>query len=319
MTYSNSLKTQASIESDFLDFSNIKDETYGPELQFQFATFSANSSYGLELKSPTYYIAQGAKVFKESLSASKDWQIVVKAHISNFTTNLPNPTYYAAITIGKIGNSYAESLGNHLNLNFTRSMDDQIFSNTINTGIYVNGEGDTFPVAPINSEDLFLKVQYYSSNSTCELSCSINGTSFNVVSLYNLATDWSLTSGDEIYIALVGTSKPFNDICDYYNKKNLNYNLDSGKLYLSNFEVTMLSAPTPSPSPVPSPSNGSSSSNAVYSSVGGISSTVLKSKKGGNKGKSSSAKKSGGGSSKKASASKSSSGKKSGAKKAKKK
>jgi hypothetical protein len=160
-------------------------------------------------------------------------------------------------------------------------MDDQIFSNTINTGIYVNGEGDTSPVASINSEDLFLKVQYYSFNSTCELSCSINGTAFNVLGSYNLATDWSLTNGDKIYIALVGTSKPFNDICDYYNNKNLNYNLDSGKLYLSDFEITMLSAPAPSPGPAPSPSNGSSSSNAVSSSVGGISSSVQKSKKGG--------------------------------------
>jgi hypothetical protein len=305
--YSNTLSNQESVDSDFIDFSSLKAETYGYEIKFQDATFTANSTRGLELTSQTYYIAQGVKVLKQSFSVSRDWQVSVKAHIASIGKNLPNPYYYSAITIGKISQSYEESLGNHLNLNFTRSKIGSILSNTINTGMYISGNGNTLSNYDINAEDLHLKIKYNSDNKTCNLSYSYDGKIYNVIQNYDLQQSWSLTASDEIYIALVCTSKPFTDLCEYHENTSLDYRLNAGELHLSNLEITM---------PATSNSNPVSSNVVGGTPTGGGSPPAIKAKKGG-KGKASSAKKAGG-SSTKSSASKSSGGKKSGGKKKKK-
>jgi hypothetical protein len=305
--YSNTLSNQESVDSDFIDFSSLKAETYGYEIKFQDATFTANSTRGLELTSQTYYIAQGVKVLKQSFSVSRDWQVSVKAHIASIGKNLPNPYYYSAITIGKISQSYEESLGNHLNLNFTRSKIGSNLSNTINAGMYISGNGNTAVDDDINAEDLHLKVSYHSKNKTCDLSYSYDGKYYNIIKSYNLQQSWSLTASDEVYIALVCTSKPFTDLCEYHENTSLDYRLNAGELHLSNLEITM---------PATSNSNPVSSNVVGGAPTGGGSPPATKAKKGG-KGKASSAKKAGG-SSTKSSASKSSGGQKSGWKKKKK-
>jgi hypothetical protein len=122
-----------------------------------------------------------------------------------------------------------------------------------------------------------------------------------------LQQSWSLTASDKIYIALVCTSKPFTDLCEYHENTSLDYRLNAGELHLSNLEIT-----------IPAVNSSYNVQQSVIGSApsGGSSRAVEKSKKGG-KGKSSSAKKAGGGS-KKLSAAKSSGSKKSGVKKKKK-
>jgi formylglycine-generating enzyme required for sulfatase activity len=243
--YKNTLKNQPSIESDFFDFSALYLETGGARMKFENASFSANASRGLELSSQTPAIAQGVKVLNKSLSASKDWVISIKTHISNFDTFLQNPFYYAGITIGKIDYSYNSSFINRLNLNFTRSIleisyDNEKFTNSINSGIYNEEGGDTPPKSLELGEDVYLKIKYFSSNYSCQLYSSKDGVNYTLIEDYDLKAKWGLSSSNNLYVALVGTSLPFQDQIDYENNSNQNYNLPSGRLYLSDFEISPL-------------------------------------------------------------------------------
>jgi hypothetical protein len=306
LNYQNSLKNLALIESDFLDFSHLKNGSDGPLLAFGNATFTANASAGLELVSQTPYSAQGIKLFNRSLPVTSDWQIDVKANLSNFSTQLPNPFYYAVILIGKLGSDFSSSAANRVVLSVTRSkqtsstVSNQYFKNTINSGIWSNNASDLEapPVWQILEEYAYLRIKYFSSNKTCYLYSSRDASQYELVKSYSLGDIWGLSSGNSVYVALNAGSEPFQTLSEYNENSNKDFNLTQGQLYFSDFKITQ---PTPTPTVVPSSPPS-----------GGAPNQVQKPKKGG---KSSSAKKSNGGSSKKSSASKSSSVKKSGSKK----
>jgi len=324
LSYQNTLSKQAFIDSDFLDFSHLKDSDDGQHMAFANATFTANSSTGLELVSQTPYMAQGVKTFYKSLPVNSDWQIDVKAHISNFSTQLPNPFYYASIMIGKLGSDFSSSAANRVILSLTRSkqtsstVSNEYFKNTINSGIWINNVSalGAPPVWQAAEEDVFLRIKYFSSNKSCYLYSSRGASQYELVKSYSLADLWSLDSGNSIYFAFNAGSEPFQTLSEYNENSNKDFHLAPGQLYFSDFKISPLVTETPTPTPITPPTAPSGGVAPAPSSGGGGGSEMKKSKKGGGK---SSANKSSGGSSKKSAASKSSGGKKSGGKKAKKK
>ena len=322
LSYQNTLSKQAFIDSDFLDFSHLKDSDESQLMPFDNATFTANSSTGLELVSHTPYMAQGVKTFNKSLPVTSDWQIDVKAHISNFSTQLPNPYYYATIMIGKLGSDFSSSAANRVTLSMTRSkqtsstVSNEYFKNTINSGIWINNAsalGDP-PVWQAAEEDVFLRIKYFSSNKSCYLYSSRSASQYELVKSYSLGDIWSLDPGNSIYFAFNAGSEPFQTLSEYNENSNKDFYLAPGQLYFSDFKISPLVTEI-SIGPDVDDASGSGVASAP-SSGGGGPAQVQKSKKGG-KGKSS-AKKSSSGSSKKSAASKSSGGKKSGGKKKKK-
>lgn len=311
LTYQNSLKNQTSINNDFQDFSYLVDAYDGSQLAFDNAAFTSNSSIGLELVSQTPYFANGIKLFNRSLPISSDWQIDVKAHISNFDTQFPNPYYYAILIIGKSGSDLPSSAANRVVFSLTRSkqisesITNEYFKNTVNFGVWSNNASDQGapPSLQTSAEDVYLRIKYLSNTKSCYLYYSQDSIQYNELKNYKIGDVWSLGPDNSIFVALNAGSEPFQTLDEYNANSNSNYNLSSGKLYFSDFKI----------SPINSGPSGGSGGGAQS---GGGSPSAAKSKKGG-KGKASSVKKSGGGS-KKSSASKSSGSKKSGGKKKKK-
>jgi len=244
-SYTNSLREQSSIDSDFIDFSHLKTETYGPEMEFANATFTANQNTGIELITHTPLIAQGSKVFFQSLPASQNWQIDIKAHMSNFSSQLTEPYYYAGLTFGKLGESKESSFANRVNLNFTRSFESSdhvtsnIFRNTINSGIYNNNDNGTPPFVETADENIFLRVTYDSLTMSCTHYYSYNGINYTSFKSYFLQSVWGLSQMDRFWVALVGTSVPFQSQTESSQNQNLNYNVESGQLYLSDLKISV--------------------------------------------------------------------------------
>ncbi len=228
----------------------------------------------------------------------------------NFSTQLPNPYYYAIIMIGKLDSDFTSSAANRVVLSLTRSkqssstVTNQYFKNTINSGIWSNNisELGAPPMWQITEEDAYLRIKYFSSNKTCYLYSSRDASQYEFVQSYILGEVWSLGSGNSIYVALNAGSEPFQTLSEYNENSNKNFNLSQGKFYFSDFKITQ--------SVISSGGGGGGGG-------GGGSSQFQKSMKG--KGKSSSAKKSSGGSSKDSKGSKPSSKKKSGGSKKSKK
>jgi hypothetical protein len=313
LKYENNLRIKSTIDSDFLDFSHLKDGDDGPLLVFGNATFTANSTAGLELVSQTPYYAQGVKFFDRSLPVTSDWQIDVKAHISSFSTQLPNPFYYAIIVIGKLGSDFSSSAANRVILSLTRSkqtsstVSNEYFKNTINSGVWINNASalGAPPVWQIAEEDVYLRIKYFSSNKSCYLYSSRDASQYELVKSYSLGDIWSLGSENSIYVALNAGSEPFQTLSEYNENSNKDFNLAPGQLYFSDFKISPLVTGTTS---VSSASGGGAPSGGGYPAA-------PKAKKGGK----SSAKKSSGAASKKSAASKLAGSKKSGGKKPKKK
>jgi hypothetical protein len=245
-SYTNSLRDQPSIDTNFIgDYSYQRDDYNAPLKPFQNATFSANQSTGLELISQTPFTAQGSQVFYQGLPASKSWQIDVKAHISNFSSQLPEPYYYAGLTFGKLSSTLESSQANRVNLNFTRSRETSAsvpnnnFVNTINSGIYSNDDPGTPPFVLIPNEDLYLKVTYDSTTMSCTHYYSFNGVNYTSFKSYYLKCVWELSPTDSFWVAVVGTSVPFKSQAEAALYPNINYNVASGQLYLSDFQITV--------------------------------------------------------------------------------
>lgn len=245
-SYTNSLKDQSSIDSDFIgNYSYERDDYNAPQQPFQNATFSANQSTGLELISQTPFTAQGSKVFFQSLPANQNWQVDVKAHISNFSTQLPNPYYYAGLTFGKINDTVESSNAYRVNLNFTRSsktstyVPQNNFENTINSGIYSNDDPGTPPFVLIPNEDLYLRVTYDSVTMSCTHYYSFDGNFYTSFKSYYLKCVWGLSPSDKFWVNLVGTSIPYQSQAEFNLYPISNYNLASGQLYLSDFKITI--------------------------------------------------------------------------------
>jgi hypothetical protein len=244
-SYTNNLRNQGSIDNDFTDFSNLKEETYSQELPFANATFTANQSTGIELVAQTPLIAQGAKVFKYSLPASQSWQIDIKTHISGFSTQFPDAYYYAGLTFGKLGDSFNTSVINRVNVNHTRSSETNQnvtltgFKNTLNTAIYSNNDPGTPPYL-VTPENIFIRVTYNASTFTSNISYSFNGNNYQFLETYDLKSQWAITSADKFWVSIAGTSKPFDTQQQASQYPNSNYNLNSGELYLSDFNITIL-------------------------------------------------------------------------------
>jgi hypothetical protein len=246
-SYTNSLREQSSIDTDFIDFSHVKTGTYAPEMEFANATFTANQNTGIELITQTHLLAQGSKVFYQGLPASQNWQIDIKAHISNFSTQLPQAYYYAGLTFGKLGETSESSFVNRVNLNFTRSFEisDYVtvsgFRNTLNSGFYSNNDPGTPPFVVILNENLYLRVVYDSSKMSCTHYYSYNGINYTSLKSYDLQCSWGLSQMDRFWVAVVGTSFPFQSQTEYEQNQNFNYNVESGQLYLSDFKITVSS------------------------------------------------------------------------------
>jgi hypothetical protein len=304
LKYENTLRIKSTIDGDFLDFSHLKDSDDGQHMAFANATFTANSSTGLELVSQTPYYAQGIKLFDRSLPVTSNWQIDVKAHISNFSTQLPMPFYYAIILIGKLDSDFSSSAANRVILSLTRSkqtsftVSNQYFKNTINSGIWTNNTSalGAPPVLQIAEEDVYLRIKYFSSNKSCYLYSSRDASQYELVKSYSLGDIWGLGSGNSVYVALNAGSEPFQTLAEYNENSNKDFNLAPGQLYFSDFKISPIVTGT---------TNVSGASGGGAPSGGGYP-AAQKAKKGGK----SSAKKSSGSASKKSAGSKNSSGKK---------
>jgi hypothetical protein len=305
LTYQNSLKNQTSIDNDFQDFSYLVGADDGSQFAFDNAAFTANSSIGLELVSQTPYFANGIKWFNRSLPISSDWQIDVKAHLSNFPTEFPNPYYYAILIIGKSGSDLPSSAANRIVFSLTRSkqtsenVTNEYFKNTVNFGVWSNNASDKGapPSLQISAEDVYLKIKYLSNTKSCYLYYSQDSIQYNELKNYNIGDIWSLGSGNSIYVALNAGSEPFQTLSEYNENSNKDFNLAPGQLYFSDFKI----------SPIVTGTTNVSGASGGGAPSGGGSPAAQKAKKGGK----SSAKKSSGSASKKSAGSKNSSGKKS--------
>jgi hypothetical protein len=302
-SYTNSLKDQSSIDSDFIgDYSYERDDYNAQEQPLQNATFKANQSTGLELISQTPFTAQGSKVFFQSLPANQNWQVDVKAHISNFSKLLQNPYYYAGLTFGKINDTVVSSNAYRVNLNFTRSLETSTyvpqnnFENTINSGIYSNDDPGTPPFVLIPNEDLYLRVTYDSVTMSCTHYYSLNGNTYTSFKSYYLKDVWGLSPSDRFWINLVGTSIPYQSQAEFNLNPSSNYNLASGQLYLSDFKITIDNSSSSNNNS--NTSSTSSNSNSSSSNIQSSSSNNKKFKKMPKKGSLSSSKKSQGASKK---------------------
>lgn len=304
-SYTNPLKDQSSIDSDFIgDYSNERNDFNAPLQPFQNATFTANQSTGLELISQTPFTAQGSKVFFQSLPANQNWQVDVKAHISNFSTQLPDPYYYAGLTFGKMNDTVESSNAYRVNLNFTRSSETNAnvpqnnFENTINSGIYSNDNPGTPPFVLIPNEDLYLRVKYDSVTMSCTHYYSFNGDFYTSFKSYYLKCVWGLSPSDRFWINVVGTSVPFQSQAEFNQYPNSNYSLASGQLYLSDFKITIDNSSSSNNNSNTSNTSSSSNSNSSSSNIQSPSSNNKKFKKMPKKGSLSSSKKSQGASKK---------------------
>jgi hypothetical protein len=85
-----------------------------------------------------------------------------------------------------------------------------------------------------------LKIKYFSSNYSCQLYSSKDGVNYNFIADYDLKAKWGLGSSNKLYVALVGTSAPFENQTEYENNSNQDYSLPQGRLYLSDFEISPL-------------------------------------------------------------------------------
>ncbi len=286
LKYENTLKIKSSIDSDFLDFSHLKVSDDGAMLAFENATFTANSSTGLELVSQTRYLAGGIKFFDRSLPVTSDWQIDVKVHVANSLPEFPNSFYYAVINIGKLGSDFLSSAANRVILSLTRSKQTsstvslEYVRNTINSGIWTNSASDLGapPLWKIDNEDVYLRIKYFSSNKSCYLYTSLDASHYELVKSYSLGGIWSLGSENSIYVALSAGSEPFQTLSESNENSNTDFNLSPGQIYFSDFKITPI---------VTAPSGLGSSSGGAPSGGG-------ESKKKVGKGKSSSVKKSSG-------------------------
>ena len=269
-SYTNSLKDQSSIDTDFIDFSHLKTQNSALEMAFANATFTANPTTGIELVTQTHLFAQGSKVFYQSLPASQNWQIDIKAHMSNFSTQLPEAFYYAGLTFGKLGETFGESSesssANRVNLNFTRSFeiigDAEIsnFRNTINSGFYSNNDGETPPFLEIPNENLYLRVTYDSLTMSCTHFYSYDGINYTSFKSYYLQSSWGLCQMDRFWVAVVGAALPFQSLTEYAQNQNVNYNVESGQLYLSDLKISVSNKSSTSSA---TNTNSNSNSNAV--------------------------------------------------------
>lgn len=220
--YFNSLTNPASFSSDFTSYSSGG------------GTFDIDPAYGLQLTSIAPDTMDGIQAYNANFSASQNWSVTVKAHLSAFTNNQLNPFYRAGLLFAKVGVDFPTTAQNVVNLQLERGSEagfGESMSNSITSTLSTNGvETSSAVVSFGQSEDVFLRLAYLSDGATVDRSYSTDGISYTSLGTLNLADSWGLTSEDELVLALVGTAFA-------YDGESMTTSISSGEIYLRDVNV----------------------------------------------------------------------------------
>ena len=222
--YFNSLTNPVSFAADFTSYSSGS------------GSFEIDPAYGLQLISIAPGGMDGIQAYNSTLSASQDWSVTVRAHISAFTNNQLNPFYRSGIIFAKLGPDFETTAQNFVNLQLERGSESgfgESMSNSIASPLSTNGV-DT-PSVGTPFEDVFLRLSYLSEGTTVDRLYSTDGITYTSLGSVNLADSWGLTAEDELVLALVGTALA-------YDGESMTTSVSPGEIYLR--DVSVVPEPT---------------------------------------------------------------------------
>jgi hypothetical protein len=225
--YFNSLTNPVSFSSDFTSYSSGG------------GAFDIDPAFGLQLKSVAPDAVDGIQAYNTTLSASQNWSVTVKAHLSAFTNNQLNPFYRAGLLFAKLGVDFPTTAQNVVNLQLERGSEagfGESMSNSITSTLSTNGVESPSTVAPFGqAEDVFLRLAYLSDGATVDRSYSVDGITYTSLGSVNLGDTWGLTAEDELVLALVGTALA-------YDGESMTTSVSPGEIYLR--DVSVVPEPT---------------------------------------------------------------------------
>lgn len=231
--YVNDLKNQASINQEFTVFNALNNNS----------TFSANPSYGLELLSTPPQSGTVAIYRNTFLSASQNWTVTIKSHISAFSNNQSYPWYNAGLTLLKFDGTPENSYSNRLNLLLTRadfSNQNQTggnMTNRVEDGLHISGNEISINNIILGStEDLYLKYDYTAHNKTVSLYYGTNTNNYTYLSNHNLNSAWGLSDSDNLVLAPRAANDPWQQVSTEP--------VLSGQIYLSDLNVNVVPEPS---------------------------------------------------------------------------
>jgi hypothetical protein len=237
--YQNSLGDADSMETDFIDFSEERNESGSYPIGGD--SFRASSGSGLGLTAQSPYPTRGTKLLQKALPVSKDWSITVRATVSDFATLLTNPIYKTGLSIGKLSGDYQSSFTDHIDLVVTRAFRSGVFSNAI--GLESFKGGSLLPDPPKtpaqqHSGMCFLRLLFSAKNFSLEASWSGDNVEFFSIGSLSLADEWSLAEGDQLLVAVFALSAPFQAREEFFENQGVDYNLPEGRIWLSDLSIS---------------------------------------------------------------------------------
>ena len=220
--YFNALTNSATFAADFTSYSSGG------------GSFGIDQVYGLQLTSVAPDAMEGIQAYNTRLSASQDWIVNVRVHVSAFTNGQVNPFYRAGLVCAKAGADFDTTAQNVVNLHLERSSSEGqgvSMSNSIASVWSVGGvEASSEALNVGQNEDFYLRLFFRSADKTLERSFSSDGISYTSLALIDLAANWGLSSQDELVLALVGTALA-------YDGETPTYSVSSGEIYLRDVNV----------------------------------------------------------------------------------
>ena len=232
VAYTNSLKDSVSVLTDFTDYSTINSD-YIDALTG--AWFLVDSNNGLTLLSTAPNYMDGIGVYNRVLTASNDWTITVKTHLSQFTNSQTNPFYTVGISLVKTSADGME-YPNRLDLNLCRSgTNGASLKNFIVSSRYINnGQLDI----AINKDvpDAYLQFKYSAASKIVTTAYSTNGIRFFPIHSYYLAWIWGVRPKDAFTLALIANDQPDGRVVP-------SYTVIAGQMFLHELTITSRSAP----------------------------------------------------------------------------
>jgi len=218
--YFNSLTNPVSFAADFTSYSSGS------------GSFEIDPDYGLQLTS--IGAMDGIQAYNATLSASQDWSVTVRAHLSAFTNDQLNPFYRSGLLFAKLGVDFAATAQNVVNLQLERGSESgfgESMSNSITSTLSTNGVEASSVGTPFGqTEDVFLRLAYLSEGTTVDRSYSTDGITYTSLGSVNLGDSWGLTAEDELVLALVGTAFA-------YDGEPMTTSVSSGEIYLRDVSV----------------------------------------------------------------------------------
>jgi len=220
--YFNSLTNPVSFAADFTSYSSGG------------GSFEIDPAYGLQVLSIAPSTTDGIEAYNTYLSASQNWSVTVRAHLSAFTNDQVNPFYRAGLLFAKVGVDFPTTAQNVVNLQLERGSEAEFgesMSNSITSTLSTNGVDASSVGTPLGqTEDVFLRLAYLSEGTTVDRSYSTDGITYTSLGTVNLFESWGLIAEDELVLALVGTAFA-------YDGEPMTTSVSSGEIYLRDVSV----------------------------------------------------------------------------------